>query len=534
MYELDNGKCYNSQYFTDWASNTHIKSSTEAAIIWRKLENDGVLLHENENGEKKKLGNPEWARLCIAYCFANVPVNKWEKPKDANGTEIPSFNTMFNQAGKAGEEKFWLAYISQRLFKDTKKPVNNKRELQQYIQYVWHNGAINLWNRYERALKVYDDNIAEAKKVLFHELAVLTSQQRTRFGVSGSLKPDEIIQNLNKDCDFLKMALEKTVGKSGSIEPEYSGVRYDCFRVQFDRFIDLENYHKQICSELGKGDDGVRYERIEGAANTWHINVLRDKTTWQNFGKNEFQAALSQFPKHEAFNLPVLIGINERGQPVFQDLAKAVHSFVAGKTGSGKSVYVHSLLHSLLNLNPPKQVQVVILDPKKTEYQDFINKYQHIRGNQIITDTDEMEEMLAELVDEVENRNDLLQAQAKRNISELSEELMTARYILVVVDEVANLLSRNKKAEDLLCQLAEKARSAGVFLLLSTQTPNSEIFSQRLRANITTRVAFSVVNASASKIVLDETGAEKLSGSGDHLVKWNGGKTQFLHGYNLS
>lgn len=123
----------------------------------------------------------------------------------------------------------------------------------------------------------------------------------------------------------------------------------------------------------------------------------------------------------------------------------------------------------------------------------------------------------------------------KKNIAELPAGRVSPHYIVVMIDEVANLLSKNKEVEDLLCQLAEKARSAGIFLLLSTQTPNSESFSQRLRANITTRIAFSVVNAKAAEIVLGESGsgAEKLAGSGDHLVKWNGGEVRFLHGYNI-
>ena len=528
MYQLtDNTKEWDTEYLYTLLGDKRIFSSKDAQIIRADLEKVGAL---------PDLGNNfDWATLCVGYCFATDIINKpadWATEYTRSNTEIPSFETCFTKE----YARLWLVLLSDILFKTNPDKKVSKDDLYKLVEILWHTGAKKLWSRWEACKQYKPDDELAARQTFLNELvdlAVKNAGLGQNIISSGSPKPNEIMLDLNTECDRLKMTLDKTVGKGGSIQPEYIGVRYNCFRVQFDRFVKLESYHTQICSELGMGDDDLRYERIEGAANTWHINILRNQTTWQNFGKAEFQAALSQFSAHETFNLPVLIGINERGQPVFADLAKAVHSFVAGKTGSGKSVFVHSLLHSLLKLNTPKQVQVIILDPKKTEYQDFINQYQHIRDNKIITDTDEMDEVLRGLVDEVEQRNNLLQEQGKRNISELSEDLLTSRYILVVVDEVANLLSRNKEIEDLLCQLAEKARSAGVFLLLSTQTPNSESFSQRLRANITTRIAFSVVNARASSIVLDETGAENLAGSGDHLVKWNGGKIQFLHGYNV-
>ena len=535
MYELDDDKICNDKYWVTLTENTHIKSSGEAAKILKQLESDGVL---------PKMQNHEWARLCIAFCFAKTKnIKDWEqKPSMDGGLEIASFNTCFNQNGKKGEEKFWLAYISQRMFDEVPERKFTKKHLFAYIQLAWHNGAKLLEERYRKALDYCDGSIVEAKKIFFDELAGLAAQHRdggsdgATQAVSGSLHPAASAME-EQTCIKLKTALDKTVGKGGTIQPEYGGVRYDCLRVQFDRYVDLEKYHSQICSELGIGDDEMRCGRIRGEANTWHINILRPQDTWRQYGQSEFQTALQQYrASARQFRLPVCIGLDERGEPVFDDLTAAVHSFVAGKTGSGKSVFVHSLLHSLLQLNSKEQVEVVILDPKKTEYQTFLQNYpNYIREGRIITDSSEMDEILYELAGEVERRNELLQLEGKRNIAELPEGVVLPRYIVAVVDEVANLLSKNKEVEDLLCQLAEKARSAGIFLLLSTQTPNSESFSQRLRANIPTRIAFSVVNARASEIVLGEggLGAEKLVGSGDHLVKWNGGAARFLHGYNV-
>ena len=532
MYLLPDNRRWDSDYFHTLISDKHIISSSEAKAIREKLTHAGALPHLDNNYD--------WAVLCIGYCFAKgwarQPENLIAAP-DTKGIDIPSFQTCFQD-----HSRLWLALLSESLFHIRQGKPAGKDDLYKLIADLWHTGALGLQAFWERCRQFKpDDDLAQRQAFLneLAELAVKNSSGRHSTG-ENSFSDGLHAQNagtLDAACTKLKTALDKTVGKGGTIQPEYGGVRYDCLRVQFDRYVDLEKYHSQICSELGIGDNEMRCGRIRGEANTWHINILRPQDTWWQYGQDEFQTALQQYrASARQFRLPVCIGLDERGEPMLADLATAVHSFVAGKTGSGKSVFVHSLLHSLLQLNSKEQVEVVILDPKKTEYQTFLQNYpDYIREGRIITDSSEMDEILYELTGEVERRNELLQLEGKRNIAELPEGVVLPRYIVAVVDEVANLLSKNKKVEDLLCQLAEKARSAGIFLLLSTQTPNSESFSQRLRANIPTRIAFSVVNARASEIVLGESGlgAEKLVGSGDHLVKWNGGAAQFLHGYNV-
>ena len=533
MYLLPDNRRWDSDYFHTLISDKHIISSSEAKAIREKLIHAGALPYLDNNYD--------WATLCIGYCFAKgwarQPENLTAAP-DTKGIDIPSFQTCFQD-----HSRLWLALLSETLFHIRQGKPAGKDDLYKLIADLWHTGALGLQAFWERCRQFKpDDDLAQRQAFLneLAELAVKNSSGRQHAGEISSSSEflAENVGTLDAACIKLKTALDKTVGKGGTIQPEYGGVRYDCLRVQFDRYVDLEKYHSQICSELGIGDDEMRCGRTtHGESNTWHINILRPKDTWRQYGQDEFQTALQQYrASAQQFRLPVCIGLDERGEPMLADLATAVHSFVAGKTGSGKSVFVHSLLHSLLQLNSKEQVEVVILDPKKTEYQTFLQNYpDYIREGRIITDSSEMDEILYELAGEVERRNELLQLEGKRNIAELPEGVVLPRYIVAVVDEVANLLSKNKEVEDLLCQLAEKARSAGIFLLLSTQTPNSESFSQRLRANIPTRIAFSVVNARASEIVLGESGlgAEKLVGSGDHLVKWNGGAAQFLHGYNV-
>jgi hypothetical protein len=541
LYQLNNQEQWDTDFFHTLMSEKRIISSKEAKEIRQRLSDAGALPVLDNNFD--------WAMLCIGYCFAKKLTENPEKlipaPSSSGGTEIPSFQTCFQDYAR-----LWLVLLSETLFKLNPEKKVTKDDLYTLIHKLWHTGAIELEKRW-LANKACQETDLEARKAFLNELVGLAVKNA---GIGNDSTHLDDVQDKNSNLNGIDLkntpaatretgekivAALQSIGKGiKSITFLGKGVRYDSYLVQFTEYVDWDKLHDKFCSAMGIKADGseIRAEQHSGLPHAWQIKLLRPENTWQQFAQNEFQSALSQYQySNKAFKLPVLIGVDETGNPVFADLTAAVHSFVAGKTGSGKSVFVHSLLHSLLKLNPPEQVQVAILDPKKTEYQDFMQTYSNIYGGSIVTDSNEMDSVLRELVDEVERRNDLLQAQGKKNIAELPTGQVSPRYVVVVVDEVANLLSKNKEVEDLLCQLAEKARSAGIFLLLSTQTPNSESFSQRLRANIPTRISFSVVNAKASEIVLGESGlrAEKLAGSGDHLVKWNDGKIQFLHGYNV-
>lgn len=541
MYQLSNQEQWDTDFFHTLMSDKRIISSKEAKEIRTRLNDAGALPVLDNNFD--------WAMLCIGYCFAKKLTDNPEKlilaPSSSGGTEIPSFQTCFQNYAR-----LWLVLLSETLFKLNPDKKVTKEDLYALIHTLWHTGAVELEKRW-LANKACQESDLEARKAFLNELVGLAVRNA---GIGNDSTYSDDLRGKNTVSNGIDLknppAAHREIGKKiaaalqgigkdvKSITFLCDGVRYDTYLVQFADYVDWDKLHDKFCSAMGIKADGseVRAEQHSGLPHAWQIKLLRPEDTWRQFTENEFQSALSQYQHSgKSFKLPVLIGVDETGSPVFADLAAAVHSFVAGKTGSGKSVFVHSLLHSLLQLNSPEYVQIAILDPKKTEYQDFMQKYSNIYGGSIITDSNEMDGVLRELVDEVERRNDLLQAQGKKNIAELPAGRVSPHYIVVMIDEVANLLSKNKEVEDLLCQLAEKARSAGIFLLLSTQTPNSESFSQRLRANITTRIAFSVVNAKAAEIVLGESGsgAEKLAGSGDHLVKWNGGEVRFLHGYNI-
>ncbi len=247
------------------------------------------------------------------------------------------------------------------------------------------------------------------------------------------------------------------------------------------------------------------------------------------------------FAKSRA-NLPLCLGKRITGEPFVADLAKMPHLLVAGTTGSGKSVGVNSMILSLLYKFEPSQLRLILVDPKKVEFA-YYEDIPHL----LCPVVDQMEEAkhgLQWCVKEMERRYKLAQSIKVRNIESFNARVREARaagaplmnllaknagedieleelpYIVVVVDELADLLIVDKKGvEESLIRLAQKARAAGIHLILATQRPSADVISGLLRTNIPTRAAFQVATGSDSRIILDQTGAENLLGYGDFLFK---------------
>lgn len=530
MYELNNGKCYDSQYFTEWASTHSIKSSYEAKEVWLKFEQDGVLFQSYPEGQKKRLANHEWARLCIAYCFAKIPFKQWAKPQNANGSEVPSFNTMFNYGNKTGEEKFWLAYISQRLFQDLPKQQYSKRDFVVYIQYAWHTGAMALWQRYEKALTAYDGNIAEAKKILFTELANLANQPRKNHrpvsNITSTVKHSIITTSdlTAKMVQILQSDLKKGVKDAKFLE---MGVRYDFYHVQFASHVNWDSIHTAFCSAMSLPETSVLAERDTqcGLSYAYRIKILRDRNQWQKLEKGDLQQAIQSYSGH--FRLPVCLGADEVGRAVFNDLMEAPHTIIAGATGMGKSALMRTMLHSLFELAEKESTEIAIVYCK--EYKDFaeFQNQPNLWQGKIISEADEAFEILRYFVEEMDNRYQQNEQAAKNNTP------IQHKKMVLVIDELADLVLVNKEAEKQLIRLAIKARAAGIHLLLATQRPDANILDGQLRDNLNVKIALRVDSRHASEIILKESGAETLQDKGDHFIRWHGRARQFLHGYNV-
>ncbi|HEX7341059.1 MAG TPA: DNA translocase FtsK 4TM domain-containing protein [Rhodanobacteraceae bacterium] len=243
--------------------------------------------------------------------------------------------------------------------------------------------------------------------------------------------------------------------------------------------------------------------------------------------------------------LTLALGKDIGGRPVVVDLAKMPHLLVAGTTGSGKSVAVNAMILSLLYKSSAEQVRVIMIDPKMLELSVY-EGIPHLLAP-VVTDMKEAANALRWCVGEMERRYKLMAAVGVRNLTgfnkkvreakaagqpmldplfrpnpdqpeQAPEELATLPHIVVIIDEFADMMMIvGKKVEELIARLAQKARAAGVHLILATQRPSVDVITGLIKANIPTRIAFQVSSRIDSRTILDQSGAETLLGHGDML-----------------
>lgn len=219
-----------------------------------------------------------------------------------------------------------------------------------------------------------------------------------------------------------------------------------------------------------------------------------------------------------AGSLAFALGRNVSGDPVFANIDKMPHLLVAGATGSGKSIMIHSILTSLLYKNSPATLKLILIDPKRVELSIYAG-LPHL-ATPVITENKKAINALRWAINEMERRYDLLLGAGRRDIGSYnkSEPEEVLPYLLIVVDELADLMtSYGREVEGAIVRLAQMARATGLHLILSTQRPSVEIITGLIKANITSRIALQVASQIDSRTILDTSGAEKLLGGGDLL-----------------
>lgn len=220
--------------------------------------------------------------------------------------------------------------------------------------------------------------------------------------------------------------------------------------------------------------------------------------------------------------LSFAIGQDCDGKTYVVDLNKMPHLLIAGATGSGKSVCINTLICSLLFKYNPEQVKIALVDPKQVELSTF-NGLPHLLLNKVICDNDKVINLLDWGIDEMERRYTLMSETRVKNISQYNEAAEAAGYdklpyLVFVVDEVADIvLNLKKEFEDRIMKLAQKARAAGIILILATQRPSVDVITGSIKANLPSRIACTVTSYVDSKTIIDQGGAEKLLGNGDML-----------------
>jgi S-DNA-T family DNA segregation ATPase FtsK/SpoIIIE len=216
--------------------------------------------------------------------------------------------------------------------------------------------------------------------------------------------------------------------------------------------------------------------------------------------------------------LSFVIGKDIVGKPFVGDLAKMPHLLVAGQTGSGKSVMINDILTSFLFRNSPSDLKLILIDPKQVEMTPY-NDLPHLL-TPVINEPEKCISALKWAVAEMERRLKAMAGAGRRNIGEYNKlpDQESMPYIVIVIDELADLMMMAARdVEALIVRLAQKARAAGIHLILATQSPRVTVITGLIKANVPARIAFTVSQEVESRIILDQSGAEKLLGQGDML-----------------
>jgi S-DNA-T family DNA segregation ATPase FtsK/SpoIIIE len=247
--------------------------------------------------------------------------------------------------------------------------------------------------------------------------------------------------------------------------------------------------------------------------------------------------------KSEKMNIPIFLGKDVAGNSLTVDLTKMPHLLIAGRTGSGKSVCLHTIVASILMARKPEDVRLLMIDPKMVELSIY-GQLPHLM-HPVVTDMKKAEAILAWAVEKMEERYRLLAQTKVRHITsfnELGEEEIRKRlgpkiaqmdevpthmpFIVIIADELADLMmTAGKDVEHHIIRLAQKSRAVGIHLILATQKPTVDVITGLIKSNLPARLAFQVASRMDSRVVLDEGGAEKLLGNGDMLFLWPGTST---------
>jgi len=246
--------------------------------------------------------------------------------------------------------------------------------------------------------------------------------------------------------------------------------------------------------------------------------------------------------------IPVYLGKDVSGNPLVVDLTTMPHLLIAGRTGTGKSVCLNSIIISMLMSRGPDEVRMLMIDPKMVELSGY-GKLPHLM-HPVVTDMRKAEAILAWAVDKMEERYQLLARAGVRHVSvynQLSDEELRERiapsseaeweqipkqlpFVVIVADEMADLMmTSGKEVEQHIIRLAQKSRAVGIHLILATQKPTVDVITGLIKSNLPARIAFQVASRTDSRVVLDEMGADKLLGNGDMLFL-SPGTSQLLRG----
>jgi S-DNA-T family DNA segregation ATPase FtsK/SpoIIIE len=345
--------------------------------------------------------------------------------------------------------------------------------------------------------------------------------------VSSVEKPT--IGDLRANANIIKRTLESfgIPVEMGEINVGPTVTRYTLKPAEGVKLSKIESLHKDLALALAAHP--IRIEAPIPGKSLVGIEVPNKNAALVRLG------SLLLYPEFQKGGLlNFALGRNVSGEPVFADIAKMPHLLIAGATGSGKSITIHSLLVSLLYKNSPETLRLILIDPKRVELSAYEN-IPHLMAP-VITDNKKAIGALRWAIQEMERRYEILLQAGARDIKSYNKSSNRLPYLLIIIDELADLMaSFGKEVEGAIIRLAQMSRATGIHLVVSTQRPSVEVITGLIKANITSRIALQVASQVDSRTILDSAGAEKLLGGGDLLfLSAELGKPMRLQGAYIS
>ena len=372
---------------------------------------------------------------------------------------------------------------------------------------VSQNNAIDQYNEAIKNVVIQDDYVYPPLSLLKDRFNRDESERKNALAQDKMAKINECFSDLGIGANVISY----TIGPSVT--------RFDVKCNTNVRTNVLSSIENDLAVRLG-GNKTVRLETIVEGKNTSGIEVGNEICDMVSF-KECMQALQSN--KDDKLLFP--LGKNISGDIISGCLDEMPHLLVCGTTGSGKSVFIHNIIASLIMRNKPDELKLMLIDPKRIEFNRY-NDLPHLLCP-VITQTDRAKVALMRLVDEMEKRYDLF-AEKGMGASNYKEYLETCEemgyekipYIVMICDEFADFMSDgDKEVAKLIQRIAQKARACGIYMVIATQRPSVKVITGDIKANIPSRIALSVSSSLDSRIIIDEVGAENLLGKGDLLAR---------------
>jgi DNA segregation ATPase FtsK/SpoIIIE, S-DNA-T family len=500
--------------------NTSVIEDSSVSIGYAaNVEDTKPTLEFMENVEEKK----------PTLEFIENPVEVLEETNEKQELGFENTETALNQAEPEITEKTHIPFNVMMLKQDKLKwEEREKNRLENRLDNKLEN---RLENRPERRQQTIPQPEKTVETIVKQEVVVplpADTNDDYQFPFWGLLKPPVLVGNdtewVHSQEEILNLTLQNfNVG--ASVVNVTQGPSVTRFEVQPEPGVKVNkitNLSDDIKLSLAAKD--IRIEAPIPGKHTIGIEVP-NKTSRPVF-INEI--ITSQVFEESSSPLTAVLGLDISGKPVVTDLKKMPHGLIAGATGSGKSVCINTILVSLLYKARPEDVKLLLIDPKMVE----LAPYNHIPHlvSPVITDVKAATAALKWAVEEMERRYELFAHTGVRDINRFNELAMEHKrysdklpFIVIIIDELADLMMMSPAdVEEAICRIAQKARACGIHLIIATQRPSVDVITGLIKANIPTRIAFSVSSQIDSRTIIDISGAEKLLGRGDMLFLENG------------